>query len=415
MNEPQSEDINRDLFPGGSLGDADGVNFAKLQKWKPLKASHDILRVEDPLIPYDRGMVSSPKKDGNRGLCIEGILYTSSMEQPRNINLLEWLAPLIKKSKEEHIVFDYELFSPSQTHHAETSGMLNSYADPLPDDFGCYVFDAAPFENWKDQCLDMSFRYRIPFYQAQVLSLNVPYIHALPQRPIATPAEAFDLFQQDLRNGDEGSMFRTLDIWWEGSRARGGFYKHGRMSNLMRGIFKAKSYETVDAMIIGIQPRRKLRPEYPREWDEAGHLKRPLTKEAYELTGSVGAFIVRYLQNTPGEGDGDDPIQPAQVLTCQVGFAKGFPLATREVWWQEFQKNPSSFLGRWVEFRHMPYGARSGGVARGGRLVRFRDDLLGDDSSSLLYPEKYGPNASQEAQDALALVIPPISETYLED
>ncbi len=56
-------------------------------------------------------------------------------------------------------------------------------------------------------------------------------------------------------------------------------------------------------------------------------------------------------------------------------FGKGFDLDWRREAWKLYQKDPFTLLGRAVEILHMPHGAMKDGRLRGGRLVRFRDDI----------------------------------------
>ncbi len=333
---------------------------------KPLKASNDILPLDSPVYCWSQGIVSSPKVDGNRQLCICGDLCSSSMKTPRNDELLILLAPIIEFCQSRSLVLDYELWSPSQSHHASTSGDINSYNNPLPPDLGAYIFDVAPFDAWQDECRSVPYRDRMHQMETEVrpqlIHEDNPFV-ILPQRPVLSAEEAHALFILDLEDGYEGSMLRTLDIWWDGSRIRGGFYKHGRATNTQQTIWKQKLYVTLDGVITKVLQRRALREDWPRTRDSNGLLVRPLEKEAYTLTDMIGAFevLVTREDNT--------------TYLTEIGFRKGFDLEWRRQAWHQYLADPRTFIGRWAEFLHMPYGAMEGGAARGGGLTRFRDDL----------------------------------------
>lgn len=331
---------------------------------KPLKAANTLLPLDSPLIRYDKGVVSSRKIDGNRLLVIRGRTYSSSMKEQRNDDVRRLLAPLLQLSIDEDMVFDGELFDPDQTHHAATSGLINSYDTPLTPTTALYVFDGAPFLAWEERCLDFPFRSRIPLYTSAVHGLAHPRIIPMEQRPVANAEEAITLFNRDVADGFEGSMLRCLDIWQEGSRNRGGWYKHGRATNNEAIMWKAKVYVTVDARITEVLQRRLLRDDWPREYDQWGHLKRPLEKDAYTFTDMVGGFVVEYQDESTG-----------QPTRCEIGFRKGFDFEWRRAAWHSYVANPSSLIGKHVEFMLMPHGAKPGGLARVGGLVRFRPDL----------------------------------------
>lgn len=333
---------------------------------KVLKAPNQLLTPEQIFEDASRysPIYSSPKYDGNRGLCLAGQLLTSDMKEPRNERLWAWLEPVRKWCSEREMVLDYEIFSPSQTHHAETGGIINSYDMFLPEDLVCMVFDAAPVDKWYDQCEYLPYVDRIKLYTDAVTDIAFSPLRAVDQREVASAMVAAQLFEQDVAEGLEGSMLRTGHIWYEGRYIRGGFYKHGRATIPQCVIWKQKVYETADGYIIGVQQRRALRADWPRTYRGDGRLARPLEKDAYELTDSIGAFLVRV------------PKEDGTYVDTEIGFREGFDLEWRREWWSRYQQDNSTLLGRWVEFKHMPHGAKQEGRARAGGLVRFRDDLI---------------------------------------
>lgn len=336
--------------------------LTKFDIGKPLKASNDVLPLNHPDIPYPRGMVSSPKIDGNRGMAICGRLLSSSGKEPRNERFHRRFAALRGFVAKYDIMLDYEVYAPSLAHHAELSGVLNSYDQPLPDDLALYVFDGCFRNQYLNQCQDTPFRQRIDMYHSFVVALDDPSVRAVTQRRVCDAQHASDLFNQDIANGLEGSMLRALDIWAGQRGPCGGWYKHGRATNKQGIIYKAKLYATHDGRITEVVQRRELKPDYPRERNEFGDLKGTYPNDAYTLIEEAGAFRVEY----------DDP-KTGQTQSCLLGWGKGFPRLDRVGFWRE----RDNLLGKWVEFSHMPHGAASGGKARHGRLIRFREDLEG--------------------------------------
>lgn len=347
---------------------------------KVLKASNEILPFDHPLLDYQTGIVSSPKKDGNRGLCICGSLYTSSMKLPRNPEIHNWLAPLAEYCERNSLVMDYEIYDTAASHHSVISGLINSDGYPVPDTYRAYVFDAAPAEAWENECRDYAYAERIELYKRSLADLGrigaateeTPALGryvALPQRSVCSAAEAQQLFLQDLENGDEGSMLRSLYISQDGNRFYGGWYKHGRATNNQRIMWKHKLFETADGVIIAVDRRRKMREDWPREYAATGRLIRPLTKDAYELDNKVGAFTVSTVDEKTGN-----------TVETELMFGKGgFNHLWLEKAWDDYCRDPYTLVGRVVEFRHMPHGAKEGGKRRIGQVLRFRDDLTPED------------------------------------
>lgn len=256
-----------------------------------------------------------------------------------------------------------EVWSPTQSHHGDLSGIINSYDQDLPEDLLCSIFDGMPLADYDDSCKHFPYCARIFWYMERIKALGIPYIQSLPQRPVLTPEEATEVFAQDVLDGEEGSMLRTGGIWQTGNKLYGGWYKKGRATNNQCIIWKQKIYLTVDGYIIGVQQRRILRADWPRKYDADGHLIRPLEKDAYELTDMVGAFVVRV------------PKEDGTYVDTEVGFRKGFDHAWRREAWHRYVADPTSLLGQYIEFKHMPYGAKEGGRMRAGGIVRFRGDI----------------------------------------
>lgn len=329
-----------------------------------LKAPNEIPAFDDPRIHYGRGVVASTKLDGNRGICIDGCLYTSSMKTPRNVHLQAMLMEMQRMSALEDKVFDYEIWSPSCTHHAEIAGWINSY-DQLPPyrDVAAYVFDVMPTLNYYGECRECPYGLRLEKYVNRISEGRLgPHVIPLPQTMVYNAEELRGLFQARIAEGSEGLIVRHTAIWREGGKVRGGWYKHGRATLNDCIIYKFKHFETLDGVILEVIQRRMLRPDWPRTYNADGSLHRPLEKAAYMMADMVGAFRMRVV--LPGS--------ETEVIT-EVAFGPGFDHAWRAEMW----KIAPTLVGRYAEVEYMPHGglAGVGGALRIGRFIRFREDL----------------------------------------
>jgi hypothetical protein len=331
--------------------------------YAPLKASNDIVEVTSALIPFRRlgdtpSIVSSQKKNGLRCLIICGDPVSSSMKSVENGYTLEMLKPLLEYSREHNLVVDMELWDPTAGWLGQQVGAITAYNSPIGA-MGAYVFDAAPFEHWENQCIDLSYRQRIDIYYEAVHRINHPRIIALSQRPVRTAEDALELFEMDVRAGEEGSMLRALDIWHVGGKPRGGWYKHGRATNKQAIIFKLKHTNTLDGWIVEVHQRRKMREDFERTTNILGRLEQPKTQDAFELDDCIGSLTVEYTCPTTGG-----------TVRTGVTFGPGFDMpARRELWHLRYV-----LLGKHVEFTYYANKLAPGGAVHAGRLTRFRPD-----------------------------------------
>lgn len=327
-----------------------------------LKASNEVLGLDK--LPWHKTtpIFSSPKIDGNRLIVAGGQLLSSSGKAPRNAHLYNRFRALIEYTERHEMMFDGELFAPSCAHHAELSGIINSYSQPLPQDMQHYIFDAAAIADWTSECRDMPYTQRSSMYHYLIRKENFPHVVALPQRLVTTAEEAQELFEKDVANGFEGSMIRPGDIWYEGNNIRGGWYKHGRATNTQAIIWKAKAYATMDGVIIGAVERKSIRDDWDRTYTD-GRLDHPNEKDAFVGADTLGSFIARIIN------------EDGTFFDTELMFGRGFDLPWRQHVWNELKSDPSAYANRWVEFIHLPHGAKKNGKIRQGRLQRFRDDI----------------------------------------
>jgi len=309
-------------------------------------------------IDWSLGWVASPKLDGNRCLVLGGVPYTSSMRRFRNERLMSFLAPVLERSAALDCAIDLELYDPSGDHHAALSGALNSYSDPLPASTIAYAFDACSMSHYRDQCSGFAFERRIEFLHSRIAGCGVS---VADYQEVEAWSQAEALFEKNIQAGTEGLILRSKSIRIDGSKFVGGWLKHGRSTINQQIGFKMKLYNTCDGVIVDVVQRRKMKDDgsVERKLNPDGTLAKVNNKDAYELDDCVGAFIVQY-QNEEGD-----------LVQSEVGFGVGYDMAERRRLWEA----RGTLFGKWIEFTHMPHGAKD--KARHGRLKRFRPDLDG--------------------------------------
>lgn len=326
-----------------------------------MKYANDLIGAD--AVPWGEfEFVTSPKFDGNRGLCMDGKLFTSAMpKQPRNELLWDLMGPMRELSHAEKVVFDYEVFDPDQDHHADLSGAINSFRNPLPETLGIFVFDAMPVSDFRAQCIALPFKDRIRIYRGLVARLGPPFF-AVRQRVCVDATALRRQYAADLEAGFEGTMIRARTMDAAGGnvkKARGGWYKHGRATVNQAIGYKFKEYVTTDGFILEVKQRLKMKEGLERERDSHGHLKPPSGKDSYEPDDCAGALLVQVDDDGPWHG-----------TITEIGFGRGFPMDARRKMW----KDRRNLVGKHVEFTHMPHGAKKDSRLRIGKLSRFRQD-----------------------------------------
>lgn len=312
-----------------------------------LLAPNQQIDFADPRIRYP--VLGSLKFDGTRGICMGGDLLTRSMKPQKNQNLPEALKGMIEVAKGRRLVFDFELFDSQASGHGDHTSVLASHEAPIPDSMQCYIFDVMSMDEWgriQDGKRHTPFRERVEIYHTlkkthPLLAKDDRYV-AVEQVPIEDHRTANLFFEVAVEEGYEGIMLRCPHAP----------YKHGRATHKEGVIFKFKQFETIDGQIIEVIQRRKLKEGIDRTETPTGHMERVHTKGSYELDEMVGAFKVLFEDGTISE----------------VNYGRGFDHETRRQHWRDRE----SLIGRHVEVRHLPHGAKEG--VRIGTLQRFRDD-----------------------------------------
>lgn len=302
-----------------------------------LLAPNEQLDFDDPRIRYP--MLASVKFDGTRCICVGGELLTRNMKPQKNRNLPEHLRSLVDFCRRESMVMDMELYDHTLGSHGDHTSILASHDKPIPETMTAHYFDCLTLDEWHSGKAE-PFSERIA--RAWDIAFGEPWLRPVAHRPVMHEQDARFTFADAVGLGYEGIMLRCPNAP----------YKHGRATPKEGIIFKFKQFETIDGVILEVIQRRKMKEGLDRTLTPTGHLERIHTKDSFDLDEMVGAFRVRFEDGTESE----------------VNYGRGFNHETRRQHWNERE----SLIGRCVEVRHLPHGAKDG--IRIGTLVRFRPD-----------------------------------------
>lgn len=345
---------------------------AKLDTRSVMLAPNKMVPFDHPHIPYPR-VVGSLKFDGNRNFNRAGVNLTRNMLPQANGYINNFLIAMNQVAESEGLCFDMEIFDPTATHHGKISGWINASknAKPIPDHWKVFVFDVLPLDEWERGSFTFTYEERIELYTDLVAEINKyarrklgakddRYV-AVEQIRMASPADAqayFEEVMRENRTGIEGIMLRSLDA----------VYRQTRVGTKGCALLKFKDEHTEDAQIIDVVQMRKMRKGIARTRNAFGRLETPTrNKDNFTVQQNVGALVVRTEDGREFEVTFAGP--------CK-GNPEGWSIERRrkEIW-IPYKTNPNLIIGRWIEFKHYPVGAKE--KARSGRMIRFRDDKAG--------------------------------------
>lgn len=314
-----------------------------------LLAPNEQIEFSDTRLKYP--LLGSLKYDGVRGLCIRGEFFSRNMKPFKNEKLAEHFSGIAEVSAGRHLVFDFEIYDHSMPDFGSHMSVIGAKSASIPDTLCCHVFDVLTYDEWERVESD---NYIKPFelrHQTYTEILRTDsrlhdgkYV-AVEQVLVESADDAQLFFEVSQEEGYEGIMLRDPQ----------GRYKHGRATHNEGIIFKFKAFETMDGRIIEVVQRRKMKEGVERTTTPTGHMERVHTKDSYTLDDMVGAFKVEFEDGTISE----------------VNYGRGFPHDVRRNHWGDREH----LIGRHVEVRHLPHGAKDG--IRIGTLVRFRTDKDG--------------------------------------
>lgn len=313
---------------------------------------------------WDLGWLALPKMDGNRCLIVNGRAFTASMRPFRSHQLALLLLPLLDWTENNRMFIDAEVYDPDGEHHADLSGALNSYDDPLPETTSIKIFDGGRSDWFYDQSTGVPYATRLESLYDWLPTTLPPTMSIVPHTEVVSADEVKTLYTHALADGYEGLILRSMRIQFHGTALIGGWYKHGRATVNQQIGFKMKRFETFDGRIIEVLQGQCLNQaaisQVERETNPDGTVSRRGLQQYMILDQTVGAFKVEWISPYTGERS-----------VTEIGFGRGFNHATRRLMWTA----RDTLIGTWVEFDAMTHGAQEG--ARHGRLIRLRADKSG--------------------------------------
>lgn len=287
-------------------------------------------------------MYASIKYDGYRGVTLNGNFYSPDAKPFSNKLLPVEFGPLLQLAADYSVVFDGELWSESLAFHV-LGGHLRAHQGALTT-IHYHIFDVISVDEWnhtkRTKFID---RYVKLQAFAPLLPTNCRIVQ---QITCLNPQDSEAKYAAFLAAGHEGIILRSPR----------GLYKNNRCTHLEGNCFKFKHFQTDDAVIVGVQQRRRLRADIDRTYKAYGLLEKVTTSDSYELDEAVGAFEVRLDSGT--------------LTTINLG--RGFSYEDRCKLWRQYLSNPTSVVGKTVEFKWMPHGTKD--LPRIGSMVRFRPD-----------------------------------------
>lgn len=270
-------------------------------------------------------VLASPKIDGIRAICVDGVLMSRSMKPIPN----EFTQRLFGRPEFNGLDGELVVGSPTDPNCMQntSSGVMSRDGSP---DVSWHVFD----------------RYDIvaPF-GARYLNVKQAThgIYAVELVPHCMPNTIEELMAVDgyhVGLGYEGTMVRSIE----------GPYKQGRSTVKEGYLLKIKRFEDGEAEVTGV--KELMHNANEATLDERGYTKRSTHKD-----GKVGAGVLGALECK-------------DVITGEdFDMGTGFTLEQRKNLWEGRQY----LIGKIVHYRHFPYGRKD--APRFPTFVCFREHM----------------------------------------
>lgn len=281
----------------------------------------------------------STKLDGNRALFLNGKIFTRSMKEQPNRHLYTRFSDLVKFTKDNPgVAIDGELYDHTIPFSDLQSILRSKDAEPTPH-LMFYAFDY--IEKWGTP--DRDFASRQASLQRSLQHTGV--VRCLRQTMLHTPSEVQAVYEEALNFGYEGLMVRNPSAP----------YKYGRATTKEDIIHKMKPWITDDAVVIGVEPMRRLRNGLDRGKNEIGRTKKTYKQDDFVEVDEIGSLIVR----------------DEKGREFSLGWGRGWDAVKKAGVWKDHKKS-ADVVGRWVEYRSMGVGEKD--LPRMPQLIRFRDD-----------------------------------------
>lgn len=284
-------------------------------------------------LPSRLHLIAQPKIDGVRAVHFENGFTGRSLKPFKNRWATEFYSNPAFKG------FDGELtYTPTLTASdlcRTTTSWVNEITGGLP---FWNVFDILLPETER-----LSYLERLQYLETKVAMLPEELqlkVKVISYKCLTTLDQIADYHASNLRHGYEGTILRD----------RNSMYKQGRSTMKELGLMRLKDFADDCGEVIGLIEAEENGNLAVR--NELGHLERSSHQANKYGKGMVGALEVLFDE---------------QVIRVGAGTMTH---AERELYWE----NKALILGKIINFRHMPYGAKS--APRHARFTGFREDNL---------------------------------------
>ena len=268
----------------------------------------------------------TPKIDGIRVICLDGVAYSRSLKPIRNKAIQAALADLPSGC-------DGEIIATSGSFQDSTSCVMSSKSD-IP--WKYHIFDYLDPETGNSSTYGE--RVRQLEELAELGRLNEHCTLVLPEY-VYDRQHLTELCEQHLADGYEGTMVRHP----------GGRYKFGRSTTNEQILLKIKQFADAEAVITGFEELQHNENELKE--DALGYAERSHSKDGKVAGATLGAFVVHLLEDTS--------------ITFKIGT--GMTAAERQEYWN----NQDELLGKTVKFKYFEIGVKQ--APRHPVLLGFRD------------------------------------------
>lgn len=269
-------------------------------------------------------VLASPKIDGIRAICVDGVLMSRSMKPIPNV----WTQRLFGSPAYNGLDGELVVGSPTDPNCMQntSSGVMSRDGEP---DVSWHVFDRYDY--------DAPFGARYLSVKQRLAALS-PMAQLVPHCMPNTIEELMAVDEYHVGLGYEGTMVRSIE----------GPYKQGRGTFREGYLLKIKRFEDGEAEVVGVDEQMHNANE--ATVDERGYTKRSTRKDGKIGAGVLGSLIVK------------------DAKTGEVfGVGTGFTLEQRHNLWE----GRKYLIGKLVKYRHFPVGRKD--APRFPTFVGFRD------------------------------------------
>jgi DNA ligase-1 len=300
--------------------------------FKPQLAPNETVNLDTLAYP----LMASTKIDGIRMIVRDGKLFTRSLKPQMSSSIQSRFAFLAEYSKDNNILLDGELYSPSIS-FSELSGQCRAYNASIAADLAFYCFDLLhePCEKIQQR----TYKERVIHIVCAETSIMNDYFQVVHTKVVNSRKEVEDYFEEVLAQGYEGLILRN---------PKSG-YKFGRGTIKEGIIFKLKPFITMDDKIVDIIQATEVRDGAEKKINELGRSVTSKKKDDRILIEKAAAFVVMY-----------------NGLPLKVTIAESDEKKI-EIW-----KHQKNYIGKYVEYKGLKIGMKD--LPRSCNTIRMRPD-----------------------------------------